>query len=283
MQKKATESRPSLSAYTRDVFGSLTKSVKPYRIFFPFPRLIHRILYEKKIRLLRLAVARHNPRWDGSVQLLILSIPKCASSTLLHHAVSAFPPPSSDGGLLVAKNMTQVLSAVEAGFSPRILAIGHQDPHFLVDCGLMGQRNYRDMTVIGTEREEHARIESALGYLRSIRYIPRLMSDPAVIRYLRIFGGPRLKGHDTGAAYGPQIHLAPASDWYTAMSKFQVQRLIPLSHLEDRLEEIFNEFGGANQLRRGLKANPRPNPTDVASTIIHSSPKSLVSRRAARG
>lgn len=235
--------------------GALRTLVKPYTLFFPFARTIHYISFQRKLRALKKTVRNTQYDWSHSLRILVLSMPKAGSSTLLHYFRAAASTVGSGYEFLYARDLDQLREAVEAGRQPEVLAIGHQHPEVLILSGLVTERAYRRLDVVISVRPESDRLESAMRYLRAIRYIPGWMSDGFARKAVRLMRRPNHRFHDVGLRYGPQIHLASGDSWIDCLRGFLRPNVIAVDSFDTDLRSVFLRLGLQLKTELGVVIN----------------------------
>jgi len=255
--KNGSLSRPSIATWARHFRLSIRRGFKPFRAFLPFPRSVHRIAHARKIQTLRRAVKKHDASWENSLVLVIVGIPKSASSTLVHHFEGALGDVAQGGGFLYARDTDSLTTAVSDRLKPRVVHVGHQSPMVLVRAGLLSLERLNSMRSIAVDRPEAERFTSACAYLLARRYFPQGFKEKHVVQILRLVGRPNPTDHEMSLVYGPEVHLADSSYWLNPPDWSGPSVRIPISLLEDGVRDALGELGVAHQIAQGLVINAK--------------------------
>ena len=247
----------SISAWIRHFRGVASNRLKPFRFFFPLPRVVHRIALWIAIARLRSSVKRTGITWEGHLEMIVLGIPKSASSSLVHHFRRNLGDVSAGGSFVFAKNIGAIKQAVQSGHLPQVAHLGHQSPKVLVRAKLISISTLNSLPSIAVDRPELGRISSAYSYLRGLRYFPRGWTDGQISTWLRLFGPPNPAHHHTGLFYGPQIHLANSSSWLEPDDWNGPNQVIPISDLAKGVLNALSLLVDKPYVQEDLVLNPK--------------------------
>ena len=154
-------------ALTRTAIAMGKVLIRPWSIYLPFAKSVHKASVAFRLARIRLFIRRNDVNWSESVKVIFLAIPKSASSAVteeLFHNLGDWK--RGEGGLLVAGDLKELFESLKSakafGKGPVVLSMGHQGVNLLTRAGVIGPDCLRRIPIICVTRNDLERFDGNL-------------------------------------------------------------------------------------------------------------------------
>jgi hypothetical protein len=218
-------------------------AIRPWTIYLPFAKSIHKFSVEFRLARIRFFLARHEVNWSESLRAIFVAIPKSASSAITDELFRVLGDwKLGDGGFLVAGDLKELFQQIKSSrdnlAGPAVLSIGHQGVSLLTRSGLISEDRIRHIPIVCVSRPDLDRFPSAYSYCRKVGIIPRGIGMEAVLSLLQRKGLPNPDQNDASIDYGPPIHFASSSAWTAPKAGFAPHRIFGMGTLTDCVDYL---------------------------------------------